>query len=66
MQSFSSLAAVPAGGYRFERMPLQQTEASQPRVEALAEAALARAGLAVPSRRREAPHPHEKTRRGEI
>ncbi len=46
VQSFSSLAAVPAGGYRFERMPLQQSEASQPRVEALAEAALARAGLA--------------------
>ncbi len=45
VQSFSSLAGVPAGGYRFERMPLQQSDPAQPRVEALAQAALARVGL---------------------
>ncbi len=45
VQSFSSLPGVPVGGYRFERMPLQQSDPSQPRVEALAQAALARVGL---------------------
>jgi hypothetical protein len=46
VESFSSLAGVPTGGYRFERMPLQQADPGQPRVEALAQAALGRAGLA--------------------
>ncbi len=45
VNSFSALAEVPQAGYRFERTPLQQTAPDQARVEALAEAALARAGL---------------------
>lgn len=45
VHSFSALTGVPANGYRFERMPLQQADPQQPRVEALAQAALARAGL---------------------
>lgn len=45
VSSFSSLPGMPVAGYRFERMPLQQADPNQPRVEALAEAALARAGL---------------------
>ena len=45
VNSFSILSGTPAGGYRFERLPLQQADPHQPRVEALAEAALARAGL---------------------
>jgi len=45
VNSFSSLAGMPTAGYRFERMPLQQADPNQPRVEALAQAALARAGL---------------------
>ena len=45
VNAFSALAEVPQGGYRFERTPLQQTAPGQTRTEALAEAALARAGL---------------------
>ncbi len=45
VHSFSALTGVPASGYRFERMPLQQADLHQPHVEALAQAALARAGL---------------------
>ncbi len=45
VNSFSALAGMPTAGYRFERMPLQQADPNQPRVEALAQAALARAGL---------------------
>ncbi len=45
VQTFSGLSAVPAGGYRFERLPSQQADPVQARVEAQAEAALARAGL---------------------
>lgn len=45
VQSFSSLPAVPAGGYRFERLPSQQADPAQAQVEAQAQAALGRAGL---------------------
>lgn len=47
VRSFSSLEAVPAQAtYRFERLPSQQAgEASQQRLEAMAEAALERVGL---------------------
>jgi len=45
VNSFSALAGLPPAGYRFERMPLQESNPNQARVEALAEAALARAGL---------------------
>lgn len=46
VQSFSSLTEVPAGaGYRFERLPSQVNDPAQPRLEAIADAALARVGL---------------------
>lgn len=45
VNSFSALAGAPTSGYRFERLPLQQADPNQARVEALAQAALARAGL---------------------
>ncbi len=46
VQSFSSLAQVPApAGYRYERLPSQVSDPAQPRLEALADAALARVGL---------------------
>ncbi len=46
VQSFSSLAQVPAqAGYRYERLPSQVNDPAQPRLEALADASLARVGL---------------------
>ncbi len=46
VQSFSSLTEVPAGGtYRYERLPSQAQDPAQPRLEAIADAALARVGL---------------------
>ncbi len=46
VQSFSSLSAVPAqAGYRYERLPSQMNDPAQPRLEAVADGALARAGL---------------------
>lgn len=45
VQSYSSLQALPAGGYRFERLPSQQADPAQGQVEAQAQAALGRAGL---------------------
>ncbi len=45
VQTFSGLSTVPTGSYRFERLPSQQVDPAQSRVEAQAEGALARAGL---------------------
>lgn len=46
VQSFSSLQAVPAqASYRFERLPSQVNDPTQPQLETLAGAALARVGL---------------------
>jgi hypothetical protein len=46
VQSYSTLQAVPQqAGYRFERLPSQQADPNQPRLEGLATAALDRAGL---------------------
>jgi len=46
VQSFSTLTEVPAAsGYRYERLPSQRQDAAQPRLEAIADAALARVGL---------------------
>lgn len=46
VQSFSGLQALPANPtYRFERLPSQQADPAQARVEALADPALFRAGL---------------------
>ena len=45
VQTFSGLSAVPTGTYRFERLPSQQADPAQARIEAQAEAALARVGL---------------------
>lgn len=46
VQSFSGLKALPATPtYRFDRLPLQQTQPAQEQVEALADQALFKAGL---------------------
>ncbi len=46
VQSFSALSEVPAAvGYRYERLPSQRQDPAQPRLEAIADAALARTGL---------------------
>ena len=46
VQSFSSLPEVPAQtGYRYERLPSQINDPDQPRLEAIADAALTRVGL---------------------
>lgn len=46
VQSYSNLTSVPAqAGYRFERLPSQLRDPSQPRLEAVAAASLARVGL---------------------
>jgi hypothetical protein len=46
VESFSSLAAVPANPtYRFDRLPSQLASPVQPHLEALADAALFKAGL---------------------
>lgn len=46
VQSFSALTEVPAqAGYRYERLPSQASDPAQPRLEAITDAALARAGL---------------------
>lgn len=49
VQTLATVATAPqqwqGARYRFERLPAQQTLAAQPHIEALAEAALARAGL---------------------
>jgi hypothetical protein len=46
VQSFSGLPALPAAPtYRFERLPLQQSQPAQPQVETLADPALFKAGL---------------------
>jgi hypothetical protein len=46
VQSFSALSEVPAAaGYRYERLPSQRQDPAQPRLEAIADAALARVGL---------------------
>lgn len=46
VRTFSSLAGIPTAGYRFERLPSQQTAPdAQTRIEAMAESALAKVGL---------------------
>lgn len=46
VQSYSALATLPAPPtYRFERLPSQLNDPAQPRLEALADASLARVGL---------------------
>ena len=46
VQSFSALSEVPvAPGYRYERLPSQTQDPAQPRLEAIADAALGRLGL---------------------
>jgi hypothetical protein len=46
VQSFSSLSALPANpAYRFDRLPSQQASPVQPQLEAMADAALFKAGL---------------------
>lgn len=46
VQTFSALQGVPAqAGYRYERLPSQSNDPAQPRLEALADASLARLGL---------------------
>jgi Domain of unknown function (DUF4136) len=46
VRTFSSLSGVPTAGYRFERLPSQQSNPdSQNAIEAMAEQALAKVGL---------------------
>ena len=46
VQSFSALSEVSAAAtYRYERLPSQRQDPAQPRLEAIADAALARVGL---------------------
>ncbi len=46
VQSFSTLSGIPAPAtYRYERLPSQLNDPAQPRLEAIADEALARVGL---------------------
>ena len=46
VQTYSAMAGLPAqAGYRYERLPSQATDPAQPRLEAWADASLARVGL---------------------
>jgi Domain of unknown function (DUF4136) len=46
VRTFSSLPGIPTAGYRFERLPSQQTvPEAQTQIEAMAESALAKVGL---------------------
>ncbi len=46
VQTYAALAGLPAqAGYRYERLPSQDTDPAQPRLEAWADASLARVGL---------------------
>lgn len=46
VQTYSAMAGLPAqAGYRYERMPSQDTDPAQPRLESWADASLARVGL---------------------
>lgn len=46
VQTYSAMAGLPAqAGYRYERMPSQDSDPAQPRLEAWADASLARVGL---------------------